>query len=467
MVFSSTVFVFLFLPITVLVYAIIREELRNYWLLLASIVFYAWGEPKWVLLLGISTVVNYCSGLLLAKLQKPGRRRLVLTLNCVFNIGILFYFKYLTFSVSIVDRLLHTSLVAGSDWLRGIVMPIGISFFTFQIMSYVIDVYRGQVPAQRSIIKLALYIMLFPQMIAGPIVRYIDVQKEINSRSFTMDGLYTGARRFMVGFTKKIIISNRMAEIADLAFAQANPTSGMAWLGIVCYALQIFFDFSAYSDMAIGMGHMFGFHFLENFNYPYIALSVQEFWRRWHISLSTWFRDYLYIPLGGNRKGTLRTYRNLLIVFFITGLWHGASWNFIVWGLFHGAFQLLERFKWYKAFLSHVPKPLRWLYAMLVVLVGWVLFRADDLPAALTYIQHMFSLRGFSLAEMLYTLRIERLAVLILGVIFSTPIFRAVSARCERGAKAVLLDCGIFACFAVALLYMTGSSFNPFIYFRF
>ena len=468
MVFSSTIFLFIFLPICLLVYAIIPARLRNLWLLTASIAFYAWGEPKWILLLGFSTLVNYGAGLLLDVVKKPAGRKLVLALDCVFNLAVLFWFKYLGFSVSLIDRAFGTTLQADHDWIRQIVMPIGISFFTFQIMSYVIDTYRRQVSAQKNPLKLGLYIMLFPQMIAGPIVRYIDVANEIDSRTFTLDGVYRGIRRFMVGFIKKVIISNRMAEVADIAFGQADLTGATAWLGIICYALQIFFDFSAYSDMAIGMGEMFGFHFLENFNYPYIATSIQDFWRRWHISLSSWFRDYLYIPLGGNRRGKFKTYRNLLIVFFTTGLWHGASLNFIVWGMFHGLFQLLERFKPVKKVLNAVPKWLRWMYTMLVVLVGWVFFRADNLSAAMSYLGSMFAPSSFDLNAALFLLRPERICILLLGIFLSTPVYRRISKACETGGfKALALDAAVVLGFVVAMLYLTGSSFNPFIYFRF
>lgn len=467
MVFSSTLFMFIFMPVCLLVYALINPKLRNLWLLAVSIAFYAWGEPKWIFLLAFSTIVNYVAGLLLDAFQKPFLRRVVLVLDCVFNIAILFWFKYFTFSVSIFDSAFHTTLLADHEWIRQIVMPIGISFFTFQIMSYVIDTYRKQVPAQKNPLKLALYIMLFPQMIAGPIVRYIDVANEIDNRSFTLDGVYKGIRRFMVGFVKKVIISNRMAEVADLVFGQAEASGAMAWLGIICYALQIFFDFSAYSDMAIGMGHMFGFHFLENFNYPYIATSIQDFWHRWHISLSTWFKDYLYIPLGGNRKGKARTYCNLAIVFFTTGLWHGASWNFIVWGLFHGAFQLLERAKGFKKLLNAAPKLLRWLYTMVVVLIGWVFFRADNLAAALDYLGNMFAPASFGVKEVLFTMHPERICIMLAGFVLATPLYSRVLKKCENGWKALLLDIVLILLFCVALLYLTGSSFNPFIYFRF
>lgn len=466
MVFSSTVFVFLFMPVCIGVNYLLAPRYRNGWLLLASIFFYAWGEPKWVFLLLFSTFINYFVGLLLDASKRAWMRKAVLVFACLYNFSILFWFKYIFFSVSVFDSFFRTSLLSEHPILQNIIMPIGISFFTFQIMSYVIDTYRGDVPAQRNPFKLMLYIMLFPQMIAGPIVRYVDIVTEIDNRTISAQGLYCGARRFMVGFTKKVVISNQLAQLADYSFATSMPAGSVAWLGIIGYALQIFFDFSAYSDMAIGMGEMLGFHFLENFNYPYIAGSVKEFWRRWHISLSTWFKDYLYIPLGGNRKGTLVTYRNLIIVFFVTGIWHGASWNFIVWGLFHGFFLCLERVSWIDKVLKRIPKWVGWLYTMVVVLVGWVFFRADNLALAFQYLSGMVQFQNFRINDALFLLTPEKICILIAGLIFSTPIYRTVSNKAS-GIAEVSLDLLIFGAFLVALLYLAGSSFNPFIYYRF
>ena len=381
MVFSSTLFLFWFLPVVLVGYYLCGKNAKNYWLLLASLFFYSWGEPKYVLLMFTLIVINYICGLLLAR----DHNRYLLCATVIFNLGILGYFKYFNFLMETVNAVL--SLIGGqSVSLNQIALPIGISFFTFQIMSYVIDVYRGTVPPQKSLAKLALYISLFPQLIAGPIVRYSDVAAQIDERNVTLGGIYTGAVRFMIGLSKKVLLSNQMAAIADAAFIQSDPPALLAWMGAVAYALQIYFDFSGYSDMAIGLGKLFGFDFLENFNYPYISSSVKEFWRRWHISLSSWFRDYLYIPLGGSHCSREKTYRNLLIVFSMTGLWHGASWNFVVWGLWHGAFLILERVLGNR---FRMPKWLGHIYTMLVVLIGWVFFRADTLGQAAVYLRSM------------------------------------------------------------------------------
>lgn len=336
MVFSSSVFLFAFLPIVLFVYFFAAEKYRNFVLLGASLLFYAWGEPKNIVVMLISIAVNYLFGFAVAREWKV--KKIALVLSVIYNLGVLFVFKYLNFAVDTVNR------VSGAQIeIAQIALPIGISFYTFQIMSYVIDVYRGNVKVQKNLIDLALYISLFPQLIAGPIVRYIDVERQIKRRLTTFEGAKIGVIRFAIGFSKKVLIADQLAVLADTCFAGANPSIWLNWIGIVAYSLQIFFDFSGYSDMAIGLGKIFGFDFLENFNYPYISQSIQEFWRRWHISLSSWFRDYLYIPLGGSRAGKVRTYINLMIVFFLTGLWHGASFNFIVWGLFYAVFLVLER----------------------------------------------------------------------------------------------------------------------------
>ena len=354
MIFSSTIFLFIFLPVTLILFYIIPRKyisLKITVLLAASIVFFAWGEPRNVFIILASTVCNYMFGLGLEKTEgNHGSRKAIFILAIVFNLGLLFYFKYFNF-------------VTGNRF-GYIALPIGISFFMFQIMSYVIDVYLGNVKAQHNPAKLTLYIMLFPQLIAGPIVRYIDVEEQLSTLAYDEDSIFRGISRFIMGLSKKVLISNIVAAFADTAFAVGSGlNAATAWLGAICYALQIYFDFSGYSDMAIGLGHMFGFTFCENFNYPYISASVQEFWRRWHISLSTWFRDYLYIPLGGNRKGTARTYINLIIVFACTGIWHGAAWTFLMWGLGFFVLLVIEKYtpfgKWIGkrplGYLIHLP----------------------------------------------------------------------------------------------------------------
>ena len=461
MVFSTPIFLFLFLPaVLVLNYIIPKKYIaaKNVVLLIASLFFYAWGEPKNVLLMLLSIAVNYVCGLLLGRFDSDEKKRkVVLWASVVFNLGLLFFFKYFSF-------------VTGGLF-PVIKLPIGISFFTFQIMSYTIDVYRRSVEPQKNLVKLALYISLIPQLIAGPIVRYIDVEKQLTYRECTAEKTARGMIRFSMGLAKKVIVSNTVAAICDGIFGSTNTVPAFtAWVGVICYALQIYFDFSGYSDMAIGMGHMLGFDFLENFNYPYVSCSVQEFWRRWHISLSSWFRDYLYIPLGGNRRGKVRTYINLIIVFACTGLWHGASFSFIVWGLWHGLFLVIERLG-FKKVLDKLPKFIGWIYTMLVVLVGWVFFRADTLSAAMKYLGEMFSFSGGVANGMA---QFDNLSFIItsIALVLCTPVYQLVKGKLEKtegGKKAAFVIGAVLATglFILSVIFLTGSGYNPFIYFRF
>ena len=461
MVFSTPIFLFLFLPaVLVLNYIIPKKYIaaKNVVLLIASLFFYAWGEPKNVLLMLLSIAVNYVCGLLLGKFDSDEKKRkVVLWVSVVFNLGFLFFFKYFNF-------------VTGGIF-PAIKLPIGISFFTFQIMSYTIDVYRRSVEPQKSLLKLALYISLFPQLIAGPIVRYIDVEKQLTYRECTADKTARGMIRFSMGLAKKVIVSNTVAAICDGIFGSTNTVPAFtAWVGVICYALQIYFDFSGYSDMAIGMGHMLGFDFLENFNYPYVSCSVQEFWRRWHISLSSWFRDYLYIPLGGNRRGKVRTYINLIIVFACTGLWHGASFSFIVWGLWHGLFLVIERLG-FKKVLDKLPKFIGWIYTMLVVLVGWVFFRADTLSAAMKYLGEMFSFSG-GVANGMAQFDNLSFIITVIAIVLCTPVYQFLKGKLEKtevGKKAAFVIGAVLATglFILSVIFLTGSGYNPFIYFRF
>ena len=461
MVFSTPIFLFLFLPaVLVLNYIIPKKYIaaKNVVLLIASLFFYAWGEPKNVLLMLLSIAVNYVCGLLLGRFDSDEKKRkVVLWVSVVFNLGLLFFFKYFNF-------------VTGGLF-PVIKLPIGISFFTFQIMSYTIDVYRRSVEPQKNLVKLALYISLFPQLIAGPIVRYIDVEKQLTYRECTAEKTARGMIRFSMGLAKKVIISNTVAAICDGIFGSTNTVPAFtAWVGVICYALQIYFDFSGYSDMAIGMGHMLGFDFLENFNYPYVSCSVQEFWRRWHISLSSWFRDYLYIPLGGNRRGKVRTYINLIIVFACTGLWHGASFSFIVWGLWHGLFLVIERLGFKKA-LDKLPKFIGWIYTMLVVLVGWVFFRADTLSAAMKYLGEMFSFTG-GVANGMAQFDNLSFIITVIAIVLCTPVYQFLKGKLEKtegGKKAAFVIGAVLATvlFILSVIFLTGSGYNPFIYFRF
>ena len=472
MVFSSSVFLFLFLPITLIGYYLIRKPLRNAFLLVMSLGFYAWGEPKFIIIMMLSILVNYLSGLGIHWSREKGRTgwaRTAMIIGVVLNLGMLFYYKYFDFSLRIVNAVFGLQIP-----MQGIVLPIGISFFTFQGMSYMLDLYMGNVPVQKRLINVALYVALFPQLIAGPIVRYADVNDQIDERKVDVEGFAEGIRRFAIGLTKKMLLANVTAQVVDEIFAidPARLQIPTVWLGIICYAVQIYFDFSGYSDMAIGLGRMFGFHFLENFNYPYISRSITEFWRRWHISLSTWFRDYLYIPLGGNRRGNV--YVNLLIVFFATGIWHGAAFTFVLWGLWHGLFMLIDRVARKKniKFLDSIPG-VNWVYTILVVLLGWVLFRADNLSYSMHYIGRMFGLvRG---QQVNYTffwfLNLKVATVLGLALLACIP-WKEVFKKpyqwlMETDGGLLVRNVWTVIILLISIILVMTSTYNPFIYFRF
>jgi len=460
MVFSSQIFLFLFFPITLMLYYICRLELRNIVLLLASLFFYAWGEPKYIFLILTLIFANYVLGIAIERNHLLGWKRFFLVLTLVIDFGSLIYYKYFNFLIENANALFHLSITA-----KEILLPLGISFFIFQIVSYVIDVYWGNVKAQRNILHLALYISLFPQLIAGPIVRYIDVEDQIQTREHSLDKFYDGCKLFMTGFSKKVLIADQVASIADLAFASTNLTFSLAWVGIIAYSLQIYFDFSGYSDMARGIGKMFGFDFMVNFNYPYIAKSIREFWKRWHISLSTWFRDYVYIPLGGSRCKKSRVIFNTSVVWLFTGFWHGASWNFIVWGLWYLVFLLLER-EFLGKKLDKLPAAVGHVYALLIITIGWVFFRAVDLTHAIQYLSVMFSFDFVHSMELGLALTKEKVFFITAGIIFSTPILGWVKEKVLKNNE--LISSTVLLCtFAIAVLYMVGSGFSPFLYFRF
>ena len=460
MVFSSPIFLFAFLPALLLVYFFARKELRNWILVAASLFFYAFGEPRTVFLMLLSILVNYAAGLLIEKYSQ--RKKMILTLAVLYNLAVLFVFKYLNFTVNTFNTIFGTNVAVAK-----IALPIGISFYTFQIMSYVIDVYRGKCGAQKSLLSLALYVSLFPQLIAGPIVRYVDIEKQIRERESTTSSLYEGFLRFGLGFAKKVLIADQLAPLVEKVFAGGYTSVPLHWIGAIAYALQIYYDFSGYSDMAIGLGKIFGFRFAENFDYPYISQSIREFWRRWHISLSTWFRDYLYIPLGGNRKGNGRTYLNLLIVFLATGLWHGASFNFLVWGLYHGLFLILERVGFGKI-LDRFPRWVRHLYTILIVVIGWVFFRADNLTAAVAYIGRMFVPGGNDLVQMNYVMDPQYWFCLCAGILFSIPVFRKLLRPDHpKAAGRTMYPVCVILLFVLAVCFMVGSGYSPFLYFRF
>ena len=468
MLFSSLIFLWIFLPIVFVATRVIKDtKISNIFLLIASLIFYSWGEPFYVLLMVFSVIVNYFCGIGVLKMNSDRNARILLAICIIINIGLLGCFKYYNFFVDTVNDILP--MVALEN--RVIPLPIGISFYTFQALSYVIDVYRKKVEVQTNAIKMALYICLFPQLMAGPIVRYKDISSQLEARILSTSKTAEGLTRFSYGLAKKVLIANTMGSIADQFFdvlPADQLTTAMAWVGIICYTLQIYYDFSGYSDMAIGLGKMLGFDFLENFNFPYISASIKEFWRRWHISLSTWFREYLYIPLGGNQKGRIRTYINLYIVFFATGLWHGASWSFVAWGLFHGTFLVIERL-FLGAWLQKNPiKFVNHIYTMLVVIVGWVFFRAWSLTGAFSYLKIMFlptqTTHSFGLFYYVnpFVLTMLFFAIALCG--FLRPFAEKYADNNRfvnvRHVIAIVL-------FAFSVIWLAADTYNPFIYFRF
>ncbi|MCI8722408.1 MAG: MBOAT family protein [Ruminococcus sp.] len=467
MVFSSLTFLCVFFPAVFLLYYLLPSmPAKNTLLIISSLLFYAYGEPVYVLLMAGSASLNYLYGLWIGR---AGKKKPVLALAVGTNFLILGIFKYADMLIDTCNRL------TGAQFpLIRVSLPIGISFFTFQALSYLIDVYRGQVKAQKNYAHMLLYISFFPQLIAGPIVKYHDIERQISNRTFDLEETAEGFRRFIVGLSKKVLLSNTAALAADAVFAAELAQVGAlaAWIGAVSYLFQIYFDFSGYSDMAIGLGRMFGFTFQENFNYPYISCSVQEFWRRWHISLSTWFKEYLYIPLGGNRKGRARTYVNKLFVFFCTGLWHGADWTFVIWGLYHGLFLLLEGILPVK----RLPRALGHVYTMLVVCAGFVIFRADTLSQGAALIGKMFTglpagrdTMGFALQQ------INPLLVLVLVIcLFASCPLKSLRSRLPGRWEKILARVGnpsayvcSIALLVLCMLSLSGGTYNPFIYFRF
>ena len=479
MVFASMPLIWLFLPITLGLYYLIgffrKHKIQNFMLLSLSLIFYAFSGPKYIILLCICVFVNYAGGIMIDEFDNEANmaaKKTALALTIIISLSFLAYFKYANFTVNNIQRLLVKTGHSPLNW-KEVVLPVGISFYTFQALSYSIDLYRGRCKVQRSFGKLLLYVSFFPQLIAGPIVRYCDIAEQIDDRTVSIEKFSYGTSRFIVGLGKKVILANTFAKTADVIFAisSSERTLPAAWLGIIMYTLQIYFDFSGYSDMAIGMGRMFGFDFLENFKLPYIASSITEFWRRWHISLSTWFREYVYIPLGGNRKGNVRTYINLIIVFFVTGLWHGAGWTFIVWGLFHGAFMLIERMGFKSVLDKNVERGglyriLNHIYTILVVMIAWVFFRADNLTEALKYIGNMFSGSLISETYSIMELAGNRTIVLgLLGIILSGFIPENVLEKIAGSwfFKCIILPIIFIAC----IMILATDNYNPFIYFRF
>ncbi|MBQ7726774.1 MAG: MBOAT family protein [Clostridia bacterium] len=466
MVFSSAVFLFGFLPVLLFLYFVSPQKLKNGVLLVFSLLFYYVGGVGAIAVLLAVVGMDYVFALAIVRGRHP---KWWLILAVTGNIGLLFYYKYFNFFLENANRLFGMNLAAGN-----IVLPIGISFFTFQALSYVIDVYHGRVSVQKNPFRLLLYVSLFPQLVAGPIVRYQTVEQELSLRAVSLDDVTAGVERFVRGLGKKMLIANQMGMLADIVYALDEPDTPVAFLGAAAYMFQIFYDFSGYSDMAIGLGRMFGFHFLENFDYPYISASVTEFWRRWHMSLSAWFRDYVYIPLGGNRKGAARQVFNLLIVWLLTGLWHGASWNFVLWGLYYFVFLVLEKFL-LKGVLKRCPKPLSHAVTLVIVLAGWVLFRAETLPACGEMLQALFGFRFSVLGWREAVIYLQTYGVYFVpAILFCMPVYPKLCKAAEsiknerrRGFFEVCRYGFLLGVFVVSIIFLAHSSYNPFIYFRF
>lgn len=484
MVFSSFVFLLAFLLLVLLIYYVCPGKVRNLVLLIASLLFYAWGEPVYVLIMLFSTVFDYTNGRLIEYFQnknRPGKAKVVLVIDLVGNLGILGFFKYADFVIGNINSITGAGLT-----LLHIALPIGISFYTFQTMSYTIDVYRKVVPAQHNIVAFATYVTLFPQLIAGPIVQYKTVASELSDRKVTLTDFSEGAFRFTIGLAKKVLLANQIGSLWDTISQLHQMSAATAWLGAIAYSFQIYFDFSGYSDMAIGLGKMFGFHFLENFNFPYMSKTITEFWRRWHISLSSWFREYVYIPLGGNRKGMGRQLFNIMVVWMLTGLWHGANWNFVLWGIYYGILLMLEKLfllKWLKkapAWIGHI-------YSMFLVLIGWTIFAQTDMSQLGRYLKTMFGIgaHGGADADFFYFLSTNAVLLILLVVCSIDHRFwlrkickKSVDSEnteddniyqwCElsRGltyAKPIIMVVLLVVSFA----FLVGDSYNPFLYFRF
>ena len=458
MVFSSITFLFYFLPLVLMLYYISPNNIKNLVLLTFSLVFYAWGEPIYISIMFISCFVDYTCGIIIDKYRNQLLSKCALILSITTNLGLLAFFKYSNFMISIFNDISSSNM----PFLK-IALPIGISFYTFQTMSYTIDVYRNEVPVQKNIISFATFVTLFPQLVAGPIVRYADIYKELNKRNHNFYMFYEGVYKFIIGLSKKVIFANNLGFIwSNIKLMNYSDLSlATSWLGIICITLQIYFDFSGYSDMAIGMGKMFGFNFPENFNFPFISKSITEFWRRWHITLGVWFRDYVYIPLGGNRCSKSRWFFNIFVVWFLTGFWHGASFNFILWGLYFGVILMIEKLFLLKI-LKKIPNVLNHIYVMLLVIIGFVLFEIDTVSGFTTYINAMFVNSNTLMDDNFLYYFVPNIILLFVSILASTPLFRNILDK-NIYLRFIVLVFG----FLISTSYLVDQSFNPFLYFRF
>lgn len=462
MVFSNLIFAGVFLPIVMLLYYVCKNiTYRNVILVISSLIFYAWGEPSLVIMLAVSISLNYLFGRIIDRFYASAGAKAAFIASLVTNFGFLGVFKYAGFFVDNINALLHMNIPDPK-----ISLPLGISFYTFQTLSYIIDLYKGRVKVQRSFIKFAGYVSMFPQLVAGPIVRYADVAAELDDRKVTIDDFADGAKRFTAGLCKKLLLANYAGSAASMLLDSPHMAAGTAWLGILFYTFQIYFDFSSYSDMAIGLGRIFGFHFVENFNYPYISRSITDFWRRWHISLSSFFRDYVYIPLGGNRY---REIRNLFVVWFLTGMWHGASWNFILWGLFYGVMLFIEKTS-FKKWMMKMPPPICYIYTMFIVMIGWALFYYTDTNQLINWFSCAFGVSAAPYDLVTITSIYSNLWLIIICILGSTPmpsfVYNAVCSHNKRFAVWFEPLC-LIAAYSVCYAVMVGSTYNPFLYFRF
>lgn len=468
MVFSSLPFLFMFLPITFALYYLVPKKAKNILLLIASLIFYAWGEPVYVFLMLLTCLVGWGTGLLMEK--QPNHSKKILVITVIFYLLVLGFFKYANFFIDNINNIFNLSLNT-----LNLSLPIGISFYTFQIMSYTCDLYRKEVSAEKNFFNFTTYVSLFPQLIAGPIVRYETIANELHNRKITLQDFSQGFTRFILGLGKKVLIANNIGALYNSIVASPNISTMSAWLGTLAFGLQIYFDFSGYTDMAIGMGKMLGFNFLENFNYPYIANSITDFWRRWHMSLSTFFKDYVYIPLGGNRCSTAKQIRNILIVWGLTGLWHGASWNFIAWGIYFGVLLIIEKLL-LKKHLEKLPNILRILYTNFLVLIGWAIFAFENVSELLNWLSKMFGVNTtFSNTEVIYYLNNYAL-IIIIAIIASTPIFKKLYEKLEtkftkhKILNVIFVSITTIVCLfilVISVAYLVNSTYNPFLYFRF
>ena len=462
MVFTSISFIYYFLPLLLICYFVVPKKFRNIILLMFSVLFYFYGEPKYILLMLIEVLISYVIGLLIDKYKNKN----ILIIGIFIHVLLFGIFKYFNFVIINVNNLFHSNLN-----LLNVVLPIGISFYTFQIISYEIDVYNKKVNVQSNILKYFLYVFLFPQLIAGPIVRYQDVNNEIDNRNVTLEMFANGLRRFIIGLSKKVIIANNLGELCNIYLNLGDKSVLFTWIFAISYMLQIYFDFSGYSDIAIGLGKMLGFNFPENFNYPYMAKSITDFWRRWHMTLSSWFRDYVYIPLGGNKKGVLKQIRNILIVWSLTGLWHGASWNFIVWGLYFGILLILEKFI-LKKYFSNVPKFIKGIYTLFLVMISFIIFQGDNLSNDFNIIKGLFGLNGelFINNVTLYYLK-GYVLFIVLGVIGATNYVKNLVIKISNGKGKKIINIlepiYLLILLIIVTMYLIDSSYNPFLYFRF